>query len=94
MSKELELLQQLREQFGKCNFNATYYDENTTPIKKEKWSYEDVYFKPLTKALEDFEWLKQHIGFQLLDNLSTSDKIKLLEIIGIEYKQGDWHIKL
>jgi len=79
MSKELEALEIVKKLPHINGFTVGDYTD--------KWEI-------IEKALEDFEWLKEHIGFQLLDHLSTSDKIKLLEIMGVEYNQGDWHIKL
>ena len=89
MSKGLEALETIKNitiipnyeenGVGRIVFASEIYKEQIDLIEKE---------------LEDFEWLKEHIGFQLLDNLSTSEKIKLLEIMGVEYNQGDWHIKL
>ena len=37
------------------------------------------------QALQDFQWLKAHICWDLLDHLNTEDKLKLLEIMGVNY---------
>lgn len=71
-----------------------YFVKKYRDLEPKLMICENEDFDNVEKALEDFEWLKEHIGFQLLDHLSTSDKIKLLEIMGVEYNQGDWHIKL
>ena len=40
----------------------------------------------IEKELKDFEWLKSKISIEWFDKLSTDDKLKLMEIMGVKYE--------
>ena len=45
-----------------------------------------VAYDVIRKELKDFEWLKSKISIEWFDKLSTDDKLKLIEIMGIKYE--------
>ena len=53
--------------------NLNWHDNPT----KEKVSI-------VKKELEDFEWLKSKLNLQFLNTLSLEDKVKVLEILGVQ----------
>ena len=54
--------------------NLTMYEQNEC-------------LKTIENELKDFEWLKSKISIEWFDKLSTDDKLKLMEIMGVKYEQ-------
>ena len=43
-------------------------------------------FAKIEKELKDFEWLKSKFSIEWFDKLSTDDKLRVMEIMGVKYE--------
>ena len=81
MSKGLEALERLMKNYYEMcvidNCNDDMYQKFNNSSERGI----------IEKELKDFEWLKSKISIEWFDKLSTDDKLKLMEIMGVKYEQ-------
>lgn len=60
--------------------------QSLSKLKHDK-KYSEEVISAIEKDLEDLEWLKKKVNLAFIDTLPPGDKIKLLEILGVDAKE-------